>query len=144
MNNANIVGNLTREAFYSDKGQTPVVKFTVAVDSGRKNKQGKSIVDYVPVTAFNKTAENIHKYTTKGSKVAVEGKLSTSMIEDKSGTKQFQMNVVVKEIYFEDSKQRFDELKQKNDEQTNNDVYSPKNETEKTESSIEDKDLPWI
>ena len=58
----------------------------------KKKKQSKT--EWHRVVLFGKQAENAAKYTSKGSKVYVEGKLQTKMWEDKEGNKRYTTEVL--------------------------------------------------
>lgn len=77
MNHVVLVGRLTKDSdlrFVPGEG-TPVVNFTLAINRGYKNKEGKSEADFIYVEAWNKQAENIAQYCFKGSMVGVQGSL---------------------------------------------------------------------
>lgn len=48
--------------------------------------------------AWNKTAEIIEQYVTKGKEIAIEGKLTSRSSEDKEGQKRYVTQVVVNEL----------------------------------------------
>lgn len=48
--------------------------------------------------AWNKTADIIEKYVTKGKEVAIEGKLTSRSYETKEGEKRYLTEVVVNEL----------------------------------------------
>lgn len=77
MNHVVLVGRLTKDPdlrFVPGEG-TPVVNFTLAINRGYKNKEGKSEADFIYVEAWNKQAENIAQYCMKGSLIGVQGSL---------------------------------------------------------------------
>ena len=96
MNNAFIVGNLTREPEVktTTTGQT-VCNFTIAVSRRFK----KDETDYIPVVVWNKQAENCGKYLSQGSKVSVSGEIQTRNYEGKNG-KVYVTEVVADEVEF--------------------------------------------
>ena len=55
-----------------------VVSFTIAVNKKFKNDEA----DFIPVVAWEKTAEFIAKYFRKGQQIAIEGRLQTRSYED--------------------------------------------------------------
>src|SRR5699024_7381069 len=70
-----------------------------------KNKQtGDYDTDWIPLTAFSKTAETLMQYTGKGSKILVVGKLQTNNFTDKQGNKRTSYDVIVDRFEFLDSK----------------------------------------
>ena len=74
-----------------------VTNFTVAVDSGYGDKKRTDFIDCV---AWEKSAENICKYFSKGSGIGISGRLSTMTYEDKNGYKRKKTEIVVNEFHF--------------------------------------------
>lgn len=107
INRVNITGNLTREPdLQSTAGGTPVLSLGVAVNGRRKNQQTGEWEDYpnfVDCTMFGARAQNVSRFLSKGSKVAIEGKLRWSQWE-RDGQKRSKIEVVVDEIEFLSSK----------------------------------------
>lgn len=77
MNHVVLVGRLTRdpELRFTPGDGIPIVNFTLAINRGYKNKEGKSEADFIFIEAWNKQAENIAQYCSKGSLVSVQGNL---------------------------------------------------------------------
>lgn len=77
MNQVILIGRLTKdpELRYTPGEGTPIVNFTLAVNRGYTNKEGKNEADFIFIEAWNKQAENIAQYCFKGSQVAVVGSL---------------------------------------------------------------------
>ena len=103
INRVCISGNLTREP---ELRQTPagadVMKFCVAVNEGRKNRQSgewEQYAHFVDCTMFGKRAGALHKYLHKGERVAIEGRLNYSSWTDKNtGAKRNKLDVIVDEV----------------------------------------------
>lgn len=79
INRATISGNLTRdpELRVTASGM-PVLGFGVAVNDRRKNNKTGEWEDYpnfIDCTMFGARTESVSKFLSKGSKVAIEGKL---------------------------------------------------------------------
>ena len=93
MNKAVIIGRIVRDPelrFTPNKG-TAIANITVAVDNGYdENKK----TDFIPVVLYGKQAENTAQYLTKGSLVAVSGRISTRNYEAKDGTKRYVTEVI--------------------------------------------------
>ena len=114
MNEVIISGNLTRdvELMTSNNGKS-IARFTLAVQKPYNKEQ----VDFINCVAFEKTATVLEKYTSKGSKIAAVGSLSTGSYE-KNGTKINTVSVSVRMVEFlgkaesSESKQREPELEQ--------------------------------
>jgi len=75
-------------------GQT-VVNFSMACQDDYKDKSGEKIerTEWVRVVMWGQGAEIFAKYATKGSKVYVEGKLTTRKWQDKDGTDRYTTEV---------------------------------------------------
>lgn len=70
MNNINLIGRLTAnaEVKYSKQGKA-YCNFSIAVT------YNKDETDFINCTAFDKIAENITKYTSKGKNLGISGTL---------------------------------------------------------------------
>lgn len=103
INRVNISGNLTRdpELRATPSGQQ-VLTFGVAVNDRRRNQQGEweDVPNYVDCVVFGSRAEALSKHLSKGSKVAIEGKLRYSSWETKDGQHRSKLEVSVDEIEF--------------------------------------------
>lgn len=101
MNRFIIIGNLTKDA---EEGVTPnkiaVSHFSVAVSRRYANADGEREVDFFPVNAFGKLAENCNRYLTKGKKVGVVGSVQIRKYLDKDGIKRQAIEVVADEVEF--------------------------------------------
>ena len=53
---------------------TPVCSFTIASDEDIKREDGTRATDFIDCVAWNKTAEFVSKFLTKGRLVIVEGR----------------------------------------------------------------------
>lgn len=103
INRVTITGNLTRDPdLRSTAGGMPVLGFGVAVNDRRKNQQTGEWEDYpnfIDCTMFGARAQSISRFLSKGSKVAIEGKLRWSQWE-RDGQKRSKIEVIVDEIEF--------------------------------------------
>lgn len=103
INRVNISGNLTRDPeLRATAGGTQVLSFGVAVNDRRRNPQDGEWEDYpnfVDCTMFGTRAEAVSRYLSKGSKVAIEGKLRYSSWE-RDGQRRSKLEVIVDEIEF--------------------------------------------
>ncbi len=99
MNKVILIGNITKdiELRQSNSGKF-VVEFSVAINNG-KDQQGNELpADFVNCTAWNKTAEVLSKYTTKGSKISVEGAMKTQTWVDQQGNNRYKTYVLVDRV----------------------------------------------
>lgn len=104
INTVSISGNLTRDAeLKSTKSGTLTLTGSVAVNDRVKDAQGNwtdkpNFVDWV---LFGPRAEKIVGYLTKGTKVAITGRLSySSWTDQQTQKKRSKLEVVVTEIEF--------------------------------------------
>nr|DAH04543.1 MAG TPA: Single strand binding protein [Caudoviricetes sp.] len=102
-NNVSIIGNLTRDPeLRNTQGGTAVLSFGIAVNDRRKNQQTGEWEDYpnfIDCTMFGARAQSVSRFLSKGSKVAIEGKLHWSQWE-RDGQKRSKIEVFVDEIEF--------------------------------------------
>ena len=103
INRVTISGNLTRDPeLRATAGGTQVLSFGVAVNDRRRNPHNGEWEDYpnfVDCTMFGTRAEAVSRYLSKGSKVAIEGKLRYSSWE-RDGQRRSKLEVIVDEIEF--------------------------------------------
>ncbi len=101
INKVVISGNLTRDPELRQTANGfPVLGFGVAVNDRRKNQQTGEWEDYpnfIDCTMFGARAESVSRFLSKGSKVAIEGKLRWSQWE-RDGQKRSKIEVIVDEI----------------------------------------------
>ncbi len=103
INRVMISGNLTRDAeLRSTQSGMAILGFGVAVNDRRKNPQTGDWEDYpnfVDCTMFGTRGEKLQQYLTKGTKVAIEGKLRYSSWE-RDGQRRSKLEVIVDELEF--------------------------------------------
>lgn len=103
INRVLISGNLTRDPeLRQTGGGTQVLSFGVAVNDRRRNPQTGEWEDYpnfIDCTMFGVRAEALSRYLSKGTKVAIEGKLRWSQWE-RDGQKRSKIEVIVDELEF--------------------------------------------
>ena len=104
INRVNITGNLTRDPeLRATAGGTQMLAFGVAVNDRRKNPQTgawEDVPNFVDCIVFGSRAEAVSRFISKGSKVAIEGKLRYSSWETKEGQRRSKLEVIVDEIEF--------------------------------------------
>ena len=110
LNHIVIMGRLTRDPdLRYTQSQTPVASFTVAVDRDFAGRDGgERQTDFIDVVAWRQTAEFVSKYFSKGSMVAVSGRLQIRDWTDREGNKRRSAEVVADNVYFGESKRRED------------------------------------
>ena len=105
MNKVVLMGRLTRdpEIRYS-QGQTPtaIARYTLAVD--RRGRNGEAAADFIPCTAFGKSAEFAEKWLHQGIKVLISGRIQTGSYTNRDGQKVYTTDVIVEDQEFAESK----------------------------------------
>ncbi len=101
MNKAVLIGRLTKdpELRFTPGAGTAVTTLTLAVDK-YNSKSGQKEADFVPVVVWGKQAESTANYMTKGSQMAISGRIQTRNYEAKDGTKKYVTEVVATEVQF--------------------------------------------
>ena len=103
INKVILMGRLTRdpELRHTGKG-TPVTTFSIAINSGYGENQR---TDFINCVAWNKTAEFVTKYFTKGKMIVIaDGQIRTRSWETQDGKRAYATEVVAKEVSFGETK----------------------------------------
>lgn len=105
----NVIAIQGRLAADPERRQTTTGKavctFRIACDRGRKDANGNSLTDWIPCTAWEKTADFICKYFPKGSMIALDGRLQSRTYQDKNGQNRTALEIVVNNASFCGSKE---------------------------------------
>lgn len=145
MNKIIITGNLCKdiELRYTTS-QVPVLQNTVAVKNDFKNADGEYDSEFINIVVWRQTAEFLSNYAGKGSKVLVEGRLTTRSYDKQDGTKGYVTEVVAEKVELLDVKKKENTSTEKQDApvQENNEQSDPFAEFGK-EVIINDEDLPF-
>lgn len=150
MNNVILIGRLTKDPDirYTQNGMA-IARFNLAIDRPPK-QDGTKDTDFPSILTFGKTAENCEKYLSKGSKVAVEGRIQTGSYTNKDGNKVYTTDVAVARVEFLDS--RNTKTTPQSDENTKEDTeYQNSTKTKQSErqtasdgfEQIDDDDIPF-
>ncbi|MGA2832881.1 MAG: single-stranded DNA-binding protein [Terracidiphilus sp.] len=99
VNKVILLGNVGKDPeIRSTPGGTMVANFTLATSDRFQDAQGnwQDRTEWHNLVAFKRTAEIIRDYVKKGSKLFIEGKLTTRSWDDKeSGQKRYKTEIVV-------------------------------------------------
>lgn len=103
MNKVILVGNTCNdiEVRKTQSGKS-VCEFALAIN---ENYGGENRTDFIDVQAWEKTAENLAKFVSKGSKLLVEGKIRTNTYQTQEGKKMKRTVVVASNFEFMQTKQ---------------------------------------
>ena len=105
MNKVTLVGRLTRdvESRTTESGKA-MARFSVAVNRRFKNAEGNYDADFINCICYDKTAEFIGKYFSKGSAIGIVGRIQTGSYTNKDGAKVYTTDVVAEDAEFVESK----------------------------------------
>lgn len=100
-NKVQLIGNIGKapEILTFENGNK-MAKFSLATNEYYKNAKGEKVEDtqWHSITVWGKQVDTIEKYVTKGSEIAVEGKLVTRTFETKEGEKRSKTEIVAHEF----------------------------------------------
>ena len=101
MNSVVLIGNLARdpELSYSPNTQMAICHFTIAVSRPRRNGEDQG-ADFIRVTVFGRQGENCDRYLSKGSKVAVQGRIQTGSYKNRDGVTVYTTDIVANNVEF--------------------------------------------
>ena len=100
MNRYTAIGNLTKDPVCRDAGSNKVCNFSIAINEYYySNNEKHPSTFYIDVECWSKQAENCTKFLTKGSKIAIEGKLKSNSWE-KNGQKFNKTICVADKVHF--------------------------------------------
>ncbi len=131
------IGRLTRDPelnFAAGTG-TAVARFTLAVTRPFK----KDETDFINCIAFNKRAEAIAQYLTKGRQLAVTGSIRTGSYDAKDGTRRYTTDIVVDSFEFIGSSKSNDNQGSNSFNQDNFESMSFEEEM----TPVDDGDMPF-
>ncbi|MEG3581468.1 uncharacterized protein METZ01_LOCUS398875 [marine metagenome] len=143
-----LIGNVGAdpELRYTPNG-APVAEFTMAVNRRYTTGDGeqKEETEWFRIVTWNKNAENVNQYLTKGQKVYVEGRFQSREYVGQDGNQRRAYEVVANMVTF------LSGALERRDNENDEDVSKSQKTTTKGESIIsdnspqeeDDKDLPW-
>lgn len=96
MNNINLTGRITKdlELRYTEN-EKAVCNFDIAV-----NRIGSEDPDFISIAVWNKQAENLVKYQTKGSLIGVSGSLRVEKYQNDKGENRYKTFVLANNIEY--------------------------------------------
>lgn len=101
MNTINLTGNICNDL---ELKTTPTGKYVLTFSIAVRRPFTKDTTDFIPVVVWDKNAEFLSNYGSKGSKAAVSGKLTTRKYKDVSGNNRIAYEVVADTVELLDGK----------------------------------------
>lgn len=116
LNNFCAVGRLTKDPELRRTGSgTAVTSFNLAVNRSFKNQQGEYEADFIPCVVWNKLAENVAQYCSKGSLICITARMQSRSYENNQGQKVFVLEAVCESVQFLETKKKEQAQPQTND-----------------------------
>ena len=145
MNRAVLVGRIVRdpELRKTTSGMS-VVSFTLAIDNRRQGAERTT--SFIPVTAWNQTADNIAKYVHKGMLLGVDGRLNQRSYTNNENRKVSVVEVIADTVTFLEKRQDSgnDQSSLGYEDNRSQNSYSSTEMNDNQESDITtDDDLPF-
>jgi len=105
LNKAILMGRLTRdpELRYTQTN-VPVCSFSIAVDRNRKAPNGDKQTDFFNCVTWNKQAEFVSQWFTKGMLAIVVGRIEPRQWQDKNGNNRISVEIQCEEVSFGETK----------------------------------------
>lgn len=100
-NRVQLIGHVGQEPEIKTlDGGKKLAKITLATNEVYYNDKKEKITDtqWHNLTAWGKTAEIIENFVEKGKEIAIEGKLSYRVWEDKNGEKRYATEITISEL----------------------------------------------
>ena len=104
INRVVLVGRLTKEPeLRSTPSGAKVCQYTLAVNRNRK-AEGQPESDFINCVSWNKTAELMNQYLSKGALIGIEGRIQTRSYDNQQGQKVYVTEVITDSVQFLESK----------------------------------------
>ena len=99
-NRVQLIGHVGQDPEIKQLENGRVANFTIATNDSYTNAKGEKVeqTEWHRVSAWGKTVDIIEQFLTKGSHVAVEGKLTHRSYDDKDGNKRYITEVIANEL----------------------------------------------
>ena len=128
MNNSILIGRIANDLELRGTEDNRVINFNLAVERyGKKDE-----ADFIPVTVFGKSAENLVKYQAKGSMIAIQGYIRQENYTDKDGNKRNAFKVIANRVQFIGARAK----------EENKEISMTFNESNNLQA-IDDEDIPF-
>ena len=154
LNKVMLIGNLGKdpEVRHLESGSV-VASFSVATNENYRDKAGEwqTVTEWHNIVAWRHLAERVERDLRKGSRVYIEGKLTTRKWQDRDGNDRYTTEVVANLLRSLDRKERDENsigggnFPSAADEPTiqKSTLNSPTPQTNSTQETPQDDDLPF-
>jgi single-strand DNA-binding protein len=103
LNKIMLIGNLGKDPDLSyTPGGKAIAKFTMAVNRRRRDESGETHEEttWFNIVAWDRLAETCNNYLRKGSKVYIEGRMTSRKYTDKEGIERTAWEVTATDMQF--------------------------------------------
>lgn len=99
-NRVQLIGHVGNDPELKTLESGKVANFIIATNDFYTNKNGEKVeqTEWHRLVAWDRNAEIIEKFVTKGKEIAIEGKLTSRSYDDKEGNKRYITEVIVSDI----------------------------------------------
>lgn len=99
MNNVSLVGRITKDPELKTYGKKDgsLCRFTLAIRDG-VDADGEERTQFISCIAWNKSAEILEKYVSKGQLVAITGRCTASSYENEDGETVYKQEVTADRV----------------------------------------------
>lgn len=118
-----------------------VATFRIAVDRAFVKQGEQRQADFITIVAWGSTALFVSRYFSKGSMIAIQGRIQTRNYEDNNGNKRTAFEVVATEVSFCGGKNEGNNNSEKPNSSPSTPAYSPA--PTEFEEIGDDDDLPF-
>ena len=131
LNKGILMGRLTRdpELRHTQSG-TAVCSFTLAIDRDRKDVNGEKQTDFIDCVAWNKQAEFVSQWFSKGMMAIVVGRIQSRKWQDQNGNNRTAIEINCEDVSFGETKK-------------NRDSNSGRQNSDFADMPEEDSDVPF-
>lgn len=131
LNKGILMGRLTRdpELRHTQSG-TAVCSFTLAIDRDRKDANGEKQTDFIDCVAWNKQAEFVAQWFSKGMMAIVVGRIQSRKWQDQNGNNRTAIEINCEEVSFGETRK-------------NRDSNSGRQNSDFADMPEEDSDVPF-
>lgn len=122
MNKAIIIGRIASDLQIraTNTGKS-ICDFRIATNRPA-SKDGERVADFINCRVWNKPAENLVKYQTKGNLIAVIGRIQIDSYTDKDGNKRYSNYVLVEDLEYLERKKEYNQENEYKDLKTKTQV----------------------
>lgn len=131
LNKGILMGRLTREPeLRHTQSGTAVCSFTLAIDRDRKDANGEKQTDFIDCVAWNKQAEFVAQWFSKGMMAIVVGRIQSRKWQDQNGNNRTAIEINCEDVSFGETKK-------------NRDSNSGRQNSDFADMPEEDSDVPF-